>query len=145
MVNNYEGYGHLHNTTNLQERKGTMTVTSSTPTASPIAQIEALYDRLSRARTLVAGSKFHPVVNMPDLYVVEGSAGFYIVNDTCCCNDAASRNDLIKGHCKHKLAALLYSEQQSQAENNTPKATRKAQADSPRDEELESKVPDLYR
>jgi hypothetical protein len=114
-----------------------MTTTSGTTTASPIAQIEALYVRLSKARTLVANGKVHPVVNMPSHYVVEGNAGFYIVNGSCCCNDAANRNELIKGHCKHRLAALLYAEQHGQAETHNPKATLKAQAESPQSEELE--------
>jgi hypothetical protein len=50
-----------------------MTVTSSTPTVSPIAQIEALYNRLSRAKTLVANGKVSPVYGMADHYIVEGS------------------------------------------------------------------------
>jgi hypothetical protein len=88
-----------------------MTTTSSIPTVSPIVQIETLYDRLSKARALVANGKVHPVVNMPSHYAVEGNVGFYIVNGSCCCNDAAKRSELIKGHCKHRLAALLYAEQ----------------------------------
>jgi hypothetical protein len=66
---------------------------------------------------------------MPDHYVVEGNAGFYVVNASCCCNDATNRNELIKGHRKRRLAALLCAEQQAQADK--PKATPKATADSP--------------
>jgi hypothetical protein len=120
-----------------------MATTNVTPQVSSIAQIRALHDRLIKAESLVTANKVHPVVNMPDHYVVEGTAGFYIVNGACCCNDAATRNDLIKGHCKHKLAARLYAEQHAQTD--TPKATRKVTADSPRDKELEAKVSDLYR
>jgi hypothetical protein len=118
--------------------------TNSNPQISPIAQIRALHDRLLKAESLVTENKIHPVVNMPDHYVVNGTAGFYIVNGSCCCNDAANRNELIKGHCKHRLAALLYAEQVAQGES--PKATRKASAKSlQKDEELESKIDDLYR
>jgi hypothetical protein len=117
--------------------------TNSNPQISPIAQIRALHDRLVKAESLVTEHKVHPVINMPDHYVVEGVAGFYIVNGSCSCNDATKRNDLIKGHCKHRLAVFLYAEQQAQSD--TPKATRKAQAESPEDKELAAKVNDLYR
>jgi hypothetical protein len=118
------------------------------PQVSPLAQIRALYDRLARAEALVAANKVHPVVNMPNHYIGEGNAGFYVVNGSCCCDDATNCVDLTKGHCKHRLAALLYAEQVVQAE--TPKASKpKAKANyndsSPRAEELESKVAELYR
>jgi hypothetical protein len=121
-----------------------MTTTSTAPQVSTITQIRALNDRLIKAESIVSANKVHPVINMPDHYVVEGNAGFYIVNGTCCCNDAASRNDLIKGHCKHKLAALPYAEQQKKAETSTPQAVHKPKAESPQGEELERKVSDLY-
>jgi predicted nucleic acid-binding Zn finger protein len=120
-----------------------MTTTNSAP-VSPIAQIEALYDRLSRARTLVANNKVHPIYGMANYYVVEGSNARYLVNGSCNCPDATNRVELTKGLCKHRLAAMVYAEQQAKAE--TPKATRKAPAESPeRDEELDRKVADLYR
>jgi hypothetical protein len=97
-----------------------MTTTSNSQVSS-ITQIRALHDR----------------------YIVEGNAGFYVVNGACCCDDAINRAELLKGHCKHRLAALLSAEEASQ--ESKPKATRKVTADSPRDEELEAKVNDLYR
>jgi hypothetical protein len=79
---------------------------------------------------------------------VEGNAGFYVVNGSCCCNDATNRVDLTKGHCKHRLAALLYAEQVIQAETpkaSKPKVKAKDNGSSPRAEELESKVAELYK
>ena len=117
--------------------------TISTPQVTSIGQIRALHDRLVKAEALVAANKVHPVVNMSDYYVVEGNAGFYIINGACCCDDAINRNELIKGHCKHRLAAMVYAEQQAKAE--PPKATPTAETASPeRDEELRQKVDDLY-
>ena len=81
-----------------------MTTTNGTPTISPVAQIRALHDRLFKAEALVASGKVHPAVNMPGHYIVEGNAGFYVVNGTCCCDDAANRSELIKSYCKHRLA-----------------------------------------
>jgi predicted nucleic acid-binding Zn finger protein len=116
-----------------------MTTTNGTPQVSPVAQIEALYDRLSRARTLVANNKVHPIYGMANHYVVEGSNARYLVNGSCNCPDATNRVELTKGLCKHRLAAMVYAEQQA-------KATPTSEAESPeRDEELERKVNDLYR
>ena|ERR687895_287806 len=117
------------------------------PQVSPVAQIRALHDRLVRAEALVAANKVHLVVNMPDHYIVEGNTGFYVVNGSCVCDDATNRFDLTKGHCKHRLAALLYAEQQAKAETaqtSKAKANGKAKAESPKDNELESKVAELY-
>jgi hypothetical protein len=91
---------------------------------------------------LVAQDKVHPVVNLADHYIVEGTQGFYLVNGTCECADATNRVELIKSYCKHRLAALLYAEQAAQT--GKPKATRKATAESPQDQELTQKVNDLY-
>jgi hypothetical protein len=112
--------------------------TNSNPPISPIAQIRALHGRLVKAESLVTENKVHPVINMPDHYIVEGNAGFYIVNGSCCCNDAINRNELIKGHCKHRLAAMVYAEQHA-------KLTPTNETESPEcDEELEHKVAELY-
>jgi predicted nucleic acid-binding Zn finger protein len=119
-----------------------MTTTNSAP-VSPIAQIEALYDRLSRARTLVANNKVHPIYGMANHYVVEGSNARYLVNGSCNCPDATNRVELTKGLCKHRLAAMVYAEQQAKVE--LPKATPTSEAESPQDEELRQKVDDLYR
>jgi hypothetical protein len=111
-------------------------------TVSPVAKIEALCDRLTRARNLVADNKVHQVYGLVNHFIVEGKEARYLVNGSCICPDAQNRPEA-KGLCKHKLAAVIYSEQQAQAE--TSKATRKSKAESPlKDEELERKVSDLY-
>jgi predicted nucleic acid-binding Zn finger protein len=80
-------------------------------------------------------------------YIVEGKAGWYVVNGQCTCADFTNRTELIKSYCKHRLAGLLYAEQQAQAEiHKTPKvrnAKAKANGSSP-DKELEEKITDLY-
>jgi predicted nucleic acid-binding Zn finger protein len=112
-----------------------MTTPNITPTVSPIAQIEALYDRLNKARTLVANDKVYPIYGIANYYVVEGSNARYLVNGSCNCPDATHRVELTKGLCKHRLAAMVYAEQQAKAE--TPQTAQ--------DEELAAKVTDLYR
>jgi hypothetical protein len=114
---------------------------TSTPQVNPVAQIKALHDRLIKAEELVANGKVHPVVNLADHYIVEGTQGFYLVNGTCECADFTNRSELIKTYCKHRLAALIYAEQVAQAET-THTNKPKAKGLSPQDEE---KVADLYR
>jgi hypothetical protein len=115
---------------------------TSTPTVSPVAKIEALYDRLTRARTLVADNKVYPVYGMADHYFVEGKEAKYLVNGSCICPDSVNRPEL-KGLCKHKLAATVYAEQQALADNpQAAKAT--TQAESPKNEELERQIAELY-
>jgi predicted nucleic acid-binding Zn finger protein len=115
-----------------------MTTINGTHTVSTIAQIEAIYDRLSKARTLVANGKVHPVYGMADHYIVDGSSAKYLVNGECRCPDAANRVELTKGLCKHRLAAMVYAEQQATATPNLDESPE-------RDEELERKVADLFR
>src|ERR687892_1298299 len=119
--------------------------TNGTPTVSPIARIEALYDRLTRARTLVADNKVHPVYGMADHYFVEGGEAKYLVNGSCICPDSVNRPEL-KGLCKHKLAATIYAEQQTLADNpKVAKATNKAiTAKAESDRSLEDQLEDLY-
>jgi hypothetical protein len=78
--------------------------TNTTPAVSPIAQIEALYDRLSKAKTLGADGKVSLVYGMADHYIVEGSSAKYLVNGECLCPDATNRTELLKGFCKHRFA-----------------------------------------
>jgi hypothetical protein len=80
---------------------------------------------------------------MADHYIVEGSNARYLVNGECRCPDATNRIDLVKGFCKHRLAALVYAEQLAKAGKS--KANGKAKAESPKDEALEAKINDLYR
>jgi hypothetical protein len=119
--------------------------TETTPSISPIRQIKFLYARLEKAREIVAAGKVHPIVGMDKHYAVESSKGdFYLVNGTCTCIDAQQRADLYHGWCKHKLAVELFKETPKE---EPPKASKKASRNgsSPRGEELEEKVNDLYR
>jgi hypothetical protein len=122
-----------------------MTTTTSSPQISPVAKIEALYDRLTRARTLVADNKVHPVYGMADHYFVEGNEAKYLVNGTFICPDSVNRPEL-KGLCKHKLAATIYAEQEALANDpKVVKAINKASAtplESGRT--LEDQLEDLY-
>jgi hypothetical protein len=122
-----------------------MTTTNGTPAVSPIARIEALYDRLTPARTLVADNKVHPVYGMAGHYFVEGKEAKYLVNGNCICPDSVNRPEL-KGLCKHKLAATIYAEQQALADNpkvaQTIKKTPSATPES--DRSLEDQLADLY-
>jgi hypothetical protein len=121
-----------------------MTTTNGTPAVSPIARIEALYDRLTRARTLVDDNKVHPVYGMADHYFVEGKEAKYLVNGACNCPDATNRSYFLKGYCKHRLAAIIYAEQQVVADN--PQVAQSInKATSPETERtLEDKLADLY-
>ena len=77
-----------------------------------IEKIEALSQRLERAREIVADNKVKRVLGVDDHYTVESSTGTgtYLINGNCSCPDARQRDDLTKGLCKHKLATLLYLE-----------------------------------
>ena len=122
-----------------------MQSTNGTPAVSPVTRIEALYDRLTRARTLIADNKVHPVYGMADHYIVEGTEAKYLVNGSCICPDSVNRPEL-KGLCKHKLAATIYAEQATLAESpKVSKAVNKANAAPPESERtLEDKLADLY-
>jgi predicted nucleic acid-binding Zn finger protein len=101
--------------------------TTTKPQVTQIACIKALRDRLIKAEELVKNGKVHPVIDMPEHWVVEGSNGHYLVNNNCPCPDFVNRTDLIETYCKHRLAAMLYAEQARE-----------------HDEELERKISDLY-
>ncbi len=89
----------------------------ATPTI--VDKIEALHERLERARVLVADDKVSPVLGLDEHFTVESStgAGHYLVNATCSCWDAhdARRQELTRGICKHRLAVVLYMEKSEQA------------------------------
>jgi predicted nucleic acid-binding Zn finger protein len=116
-----------------------MSTTSSNTQISPVACIEALYDRLIRARTLIADNKVHPVYGMADHYLVEGKEAKYLVNGSCICPDAVNRPEL-KGLCKHKLAATIYAEQQAIADSTQVSTPVMAESD----RSLEDQLADLY-
>jgi hypothetical protein len=84
--------------------------------------------------------RIHPVVDMPDALIVEGAKGPYLVKEgKCPCPDAANRNGLTDGHCKHLLAALLYGQ-----EVGAPKTAAGSTPNGP-PTDLEAKIADLYR
>ena len=61
--------------------------------ATTIEKIEAMYERLERARELVAQDKINPILGMDANYIVASSTetGCYLVNGTCSCPDAQQR------------------------------------------------------
>ena len=122
-----------------------MEPTSTTPALSPVAKIEALYDRLTRARILVADNKVHSVYGMAGHYIVEGKEAKYLVNGSCIFPDSVNRPEL-KGLCKHKLAVTIYAEQQDKAQDpKVVKATKTANTAPPESGRyLEDQLADLY-
>jgi hypothetical protein len=117
--------------------------TNETPTTTPIvARIKALHDRLLKAEILVAYGKVHQVVDMEGHYLVEGIKEPYLVKDgKCSCPDAASRNGLINGHCKHVLATMLYQQELGLAR---PSETKPDGPATDKGQDIESKISDLY-
>ena len=94
-----------------------------------VQQIEALYQRLQRAREIVADGKVFPIVGMDDHYTVQGTAGHYLVNEHCTCQDAQQPSEMHHGWCKHKLSVELYKEtQEASAPPEKPKR-KKEKAD----------------
>lgn len=76
--------------------------------AGIVETIEAMSQRLEKARALVRDGKVRKVEG-EDSWVVENEEGkFYLVqNSTCTCQDFQQRKDLHKGWCKHRLAIAL--------------------------------------
>jgi hypothetical protein len=110
---------------------------ATTPLISPIKQIESMWARLEKARSIYAEGKVHPIVGMEGHYAVECSRiddGMYLVNGTCTCIDAQQRTDIHHGWCKHKLAVELFKEQHPLAGN--PEVAS--------DRSLEDQLEDLY-
>jgi predicted nucleic acid-binding Zn finger protein len=109
-----------------------MTIATTKPQVTQITRIKALRDRLIKAEELAREGKVHPVIDMPDHWVVEGTDRHYLVNNSCFCPDFLHRTHLLEGYCKHRLAALLYAEEHQQPEPSGK-------------EELERNIADLYR
>jgi hypothetical protein len=119
--------------------------TTSIPQISPVAQIRALHDRLIKAEALVASGKVRPVYAMQGHYFVEGTKDVYLVNGECQCPDAVNRAELIKGMCKHRLAAIIYKEQEQTASDpKVIKAIETASVLPESDRTLEDQLEDLY-
>ena len=74
---------------------------------TPITQIEALAERLEKARALVG--QVSPAG--PNGYELSSAAGtHHVVDGHCDCPDSRFRRELHKGYCKHMLAVYLYRE-----------------------------------
>ena len=120
--------------------------TETTPQLSPVKQIESLYARLEKARSIFAAGKVHRILGLDQHYVVESSKGdgFYQVNGVCTCMDAQHRTELHHGWCCHKLAVEIFKEQQAISES--PKiakaVTQTATPES--DRSLEDQLANLY-
>lgn len=120
----------------------------TTPTTNIVAQIRALHDRLLKGQILAASGKVHPVVDMPDSYIVEGSKGPYLIKDgKCGCPDATNRNGLINGYCKHVLASILLCQELGPVKptSNGPSTDNEQENQQGMDHDLEAKIRDLYR
>ena len=97
-----------------------------------VDKIEALHERLERARMIVQEDKVSPVLGMDEHYIVESSTGTgsYLVNGTCSCWDAKDerRYELTRNVCKHKLAVILYMEAK-EGDNDGDDSTDEGSAD----------------
>jgi hypothetical protein len=122
-----------------------MTTTTSTPTISPVKQIEAMYQRLEKARTIFAAGKVHRILGLDQQYVVLSSTGdgFYQVNGVCTCQDAQHRTEIHHGWCCHKLAVELLKEQIA-SDPKVSKAIAKPTTSTESERTLEDQLEDLY-
>ena len=78
-----------------------------------LEQIEALAERLERARGIVEAGMVEPIEGMPGAYIVTNGEGKkYLVHDgRCTCPDYQHRQDIHRGYCKHRLAAYIFADQ----------------------------------
>ena len=114
--------------------------TETTPQISPVKQIESLYQRLEKARSIYAAGKVHRILGLDQQYVVQSSTddGFYQVNGVCTCQDAQHRTEIHHGWCCHKLAVELLKEQIA----IDPKVSKPTTSETERS--LEDQLEDLY-
>jgi hypothetical protein len=117
----------------------------TTPPISPVKQIESLYQRVEKVRSIYAAGKVHRILGLDGQYAVESSKGdgFYQVNGTCTCIDAQQRVDVHHGWCKHKLSVELFKEQIA-SDPKVRKASSKADTTTETERTLEDKLEDLY-
>ena len=95
--------------------------------AGVIKRIEALYERLQKAKKLVEENKVRKVAGAEAWVVENGRGEFYLVaNDSCTCPDFQNRRDLHGGWCKHRLAVEILKER----------------GDAPRDPDIPEGAPD---
>ena len=92
-------------------------------TVSIADRIEAVHERLQRARELFAQGNVQPVIGMTDHCTVSSSEGkgTYLVNGECTCPDAGQRTETHNGWCKHNLAVELFKEGSGEAKNGYSK------------------------
>ncbi|MCS7301807.1 MAG: SWIM zinc finger domain-containing protein [Fimbriimonadales bacterium] len=104
--------------------------------------IEALYQRLQRARELVEAGKVSPVHGLEGVYVVLNGDGtaHYLVNadSSCTCPDFEKHGGRIP--CKHLLAVNLYQQKAqtagaASAPEPTPARNRRARRQEPQEQE----------
>ena len=81
-------------------------------TPSIVDKIEAVHERLQRARELFENGNVQPVIGMEAHFTVSSSEGkgTYLVNGECTCPDYEHRQYLNGRLCKHRLAVHLYLE-----------------------------------
>ena len=96
--------------------------------ATAIQQIEALSERLARARKILADGLVVPIIGMDSHYVVQSGNrnGYYLVNGKCSCGDAEYRSSIHGGWCKHFLSVELFKE--SESEHTAPESSVNDQA-----------------
>jgi hypothetical protein len=83
-----------------------------------IAAIEAMSDRLARAKTILARSAVHHVVDesdhFEDYWAVEGDPArgrvYQVSTQGCNCADGREGGAAPRGWCKHKLAVQLHKQ-----------------------------------
>ena len=94
----------------------------TTETVSIADRIEAAYERLEKAKEIVANGGVHPMIGQPDHFAVEASdGGVYTVNAACTCPDYEHRQHLNGRLCKHRLAVYLHLEAAEGADKSESK------------------------
>ena len=77
-----------------------------------LLQIEEIYQRLVKARELVANGSVHRIQLVKNHYTVDSdgdSVGDFLVdNGRCRCDGAQSRSSAIKGWCEHRTAVEIF-------------------------------------
>ena len=99
--------------------------------ATAIQQIEALSERLARARKILADGLVVPIIGMDSHYVVQSSDGngLYLVNGKCSCPDSEYRSSVHSGWCKHFLSVELFKESESRPTTPEPSVNGQAKDD----------------
>lgn len=77
-----------------------------------LEQIEALAERLERAKEIVAAGVVEPIEGWDGAYVVTNGEGkkYLVSPDGCTCPDYTFRAEVTRGWCKHRIAAAIFEE-----------------------------------